>query len=165
MCSVEAQNDLLGTKDPEGNVFKQFLQKKSFYNGLLWNVHWSVCSSLPLTQFKSTEMSIIIIIVIILILDPFLHLYIFHYSSHRNCANICAFKRLLSNVGDCFNSVILSMYMDFHPGNSAKICRINNNYSPKWRWVVVVIYRTAKQWGKYPRLATDTEVNNCFSIY
>ena len=27
------------------------------------------------------------------------------------------------------------------------------------------IYRTAKQWGKYPRLATDIEVNNCFSIY
>ena len=27
------------------------------------------------------------------------------------------------------------------------------------------VYRTAKQLGKYPRLATDTEVNNCFSIY
>ena len=37
---------------------------------------------------------------------------------------------------------------------------IHNNYSPKWRWVVVVIYRTAKQLGKYPRLATDTEVSN-----
>ena len=42
---------------------------------------------------------------------------------------------------------------------------LNNNYSPKWRWLVVAIYRTAKQWGKYPRLATNTEVNNCFSIY
>ena len=42
---------------------------------------------------------------------------------------------------------------------------INNNYSPKWRWLVLDIYWTAKQWGKYPRLATDTEVNNCFSIY
>ena len=41
--------------------------------------------------------------------------------------------------------------------------RINNNYLPKWRWLVVNIYRTAKQWGKCPRLATDTEVNNCFS--
>ena len=42
---------------------------------------------------------------------------------------------------------------------------IDNNYSPKWRRLVLDIYRTAKQWGKYPRLATDTEVNNCFSIY
>ena len=48
------------------------------------------------------------------------------------------------------------IYMDY----------INNNYSPQWRWVVVVdICRTAKQWGKYPRLTTSTSVNNCFSIY
>ena len=33
---------------------------------------------------------------------------------------------------------------------------IFNNYSPKWRWIVV---------DKYPPLFTDTEVNNCFSIY
>ena len=37
---------------------------------------------------------------------------------------------------------------------------LNKNYSPKWRWLVVDVYR-----GKYPSLATDTEVNNCFSIY
>jgi len=43
-------------------------------------------------------------------------------------------------------------------------CHINN-YSPKWRWLVVDIYRAAKRWGKYPTLATDTEVNSCFSIY
>ena len=43
--------------------------------------------------------------------------------------------------------------------------QINNNYLPKWRWLVLDIYRTAKQCGKYPQLATDTEVNNCFSIY
>ena len=30
--------------------------------------------------------------------------------------------------------------------------KINNNYSPKWRWVVVL-------------LATDPKVNNCFRIY
>ena len=42
---------------------------------------------------------------------------------------------------------------------------IHNNYSPKWRRLVVTIYRAAKQRGKYPPLATDTEVNNCFSIY
>ena len=40
-----------------------------------------------------------------------------------------------------------------------------NNYSPKWRWLVVIIYRVAKQRGKYPPLETDTEVNNCFSTY
>ena len=40
-----------------------------------------------------------------------------------------------------------------------------NNYSPKWRWLVVDIYRAAKRRGKYPTQATDTEVNSCFSIY
>ena len=42
---------------------------------------------------------------------------------------------------------------------------IVNNYSPKWRWLVVDIYRAAKRRGKYPTLATNTEVNSCFSIY
>ena len=42
---------------------------------------------------------------------------------------------------------------------------IFNNYSPKWRWLVVDIYRAAKRRGKYLTLATDTEVNSCFSIY
>ena len=37
---------------------------------------------------------------------------------------------------------------------------IYNNYSPKWRWLVVGIY-----WCKYPPLATNTKVNNNFSIY
>ena len=27
------------------------------------------------------------------------------------------------------------------------------------------IYRSVKQRGKYPKLATDTKVNSCFSIY
>ena len=40
-----------------------------------------------------------------------------------------------------------------------------NNYSPKWRWLAVDIYRAAKRRGKYPTLAIDTEVNSCFSIY
>ena len=40
-----------------------------------------------------------------------------------------------------------------------------NNYSPKWRWLAVDIYRTAKRRGKYPSLATSTSVNSCFSIY
>ena len=42
---------------------------------------------------------------------------------------------------------------------------IFNNYSLKWRWLAVDIYRAAKRGGKYPTLATDTEVNSCFSIY
>ena len=42
---------------------------------------------------------------------------------------------------------------------------IFNNYSPKWRWLAADIYRAAKRRGKYPALATDTEVNSCFSIY
>ena len=42
---------------------------------------------------------------------------------------------------------------------------IFNNYSLKWRWLAVDIYRAAKRRGKYPTLATDTEVNSCFSIY
>ena len=42
---------------------------------------------------------------------------------------------------------------------------IINNYLPKWRWLVVDIYRAAERRGKYPPLTTDTEVNSCFSIY
>ena len=42
---------------------------------------------------------------------------------------------------------------------------INNNYSPKWRLLAVVISEAAKRRGKYPLLATDTEVNDCFSMY
>ena len=29
--------------------------------------------------------------------------------------------------------------------SAARFARINNNYSPKWRWLVLDIYRTAKQ--------------------
>ena len=43
--------------------------------------------------------------------------------------------------------------------------KIINNYSPKGRWLAVDIYQAAKQRGKYPTLATDTEVNSCFRIY
>ena len=45
------------------------------------------------------------------------------------------------------------------------IWMIVNNYSPKWRWLAVDIYRAATRRGKYQLLATDTEVNSCFSIY
>ena len=43
--------------------------------------------------------------------------------------------------------------------------KIINNYSPQCRWLAVDIYQAAKRRGKYPTLATDTEVNSCFSIY
>ena len=39
------------------------------------------------------------------------------------------------------------------------------NYSLKWRWPVVDIYWAVKQWGKYPPLAADTEMNSCFGMY
>ena len=62
-------------------------------------------------------------------------------------------------------------YCLYYPSNLFRNARgfenwgIFNNYSPKWRWLVVYIYRAAKRRGKYPTLATDTEVNSCFSIY
>lgn len=42
---------------------------------------------------------------------------------------------------------------------------IINNYSPDWGWLVVDIHRTTKRRGKYPPLATDTEVNSYFTIF
>ena len=39
---------------------------------------------------------------------------------------------------------------------------ISNNYSPKWRWIAVDIYRETKR--RAP-LFTYTEVNHCVSIY
>ena len=62
-------------------------------------------------------------------------------------------------------------YRLYYPSNLFRNARsfenwgIFNNYSPKWRWLVVDIYRAAKRRDKYPTLATDTEVNSCFSIY
>ena len=41
---------------------------------------------------------------------------------------------------------------------------IINNYSPRWRWIVVDIYRAASA-RKISTTFTDTEVKNCFSIY
>ena len=47
----------------------------------------------------------------------------------------------------------------------AVLSKIVNNYSPKWRRLAVDVYRAAKRPGKYPPLATNTEVNSCFSLY
>ena len=41
---------------------------------------------------------------------------------------------------------------------------LNNNYSPKWRSLVVPLPRPRSGEGYIP-LATDTEVYNCFSIF
>ena len=40
-----------------------------------------------------------------------------------------------------------------------------NGYLPKWRWLLVDIYRAAKRRDKYPALTTDTVMNRCFSKY
>ena len=48
----------------------------------------------------------------------------------------------------------------FRNASSFENWGIFNNYSPKWRWIVVDICRAAKL-----TTFTDTEVNNCFSIY
>ena len=45
-----------------------------------------------------------------------------------------------------------------------KTFSIINNYSPKWRWVAVDIYRAAKRRGKYPTLASDTEVEHWIAL-
>ena len=34
----------------------------------------------------------------------------------------------------------------------------------EWRWLALDIYRATKRQGKYPTVATDTEVNSCFSL-
>ena len=36
---------------------------------------------------------------------------------------------------------------------------------PEWRRLVLDIYRAMRRQSKYTTLATDTEVNSCFSIY
>lgn len=35
---------------------------------------------------------------------------------------------------------------------------IIHNYSQKWRWLVADVYKATNQWGKYPLLATDTDI-------
>ena len=63
--------------------------------------------------------------------------------------------------------VFIIFHICFATGAVLKIgeYHVFNNYSPKWRWLAVDIYPAAKRRGKYPTLATDTEVNSCFSIY
>ena len=56
-----------------------------------------------------------------------------------------------------------------HTGSLKKIARPYHSYkqyySLTWRWLALDINQAAKLLGKYPLLATDTEVNSCFRIY
>ena len=52
----------------------------------------------------------------------------------------------------------------FVKAKQKRVTEINNNYLLRWRWIVMV-YRAAKRQGIYTPLATNTEVNNCFSIF
>ena len=46
------------------------------------------------------------------------------------------------------------------------VFKIENNYPPKGRWIVVDIYLDVKRQGIYlAALWTDTEGDSCFSIY
>ena len=80
----------------------------------------------------------------------------------RNC--FCRWNPLRefyfqTNIAFLLNSKILRHYLCF--------CALLNNYSPKWRWIVVDICRAAKRRSGEVNSTTftDTEVNNCFSIY
>ena len=74
--------------------------------------------------------------------------------------------KILSKFGE-LQLVMVNYACGFNQSETGKYFEwiIINNYSPKWRWLAVDIYRAAKRRGKYPTLATDTEVNSCFSIY
>ena len=62
-------------------------------------------------------------------------------------------------------AVLLTGKVFFRHNYPAKSRGIFNNYSPKWGWLVVDIYRAAKRRGKYLPLATDTEVNSLFILF
>ena len=62
---------------------------------------------------------------------------------------------------DCNTLFPRSNYVDSPQRNV-----IVNSYSPKRRCIMVDIYQVAaKRRGKFRPLLTDTEVNNCFSMY
>ena len=73
--------------------------------------------------------------------------------------------KLDSSVASCEIKTYSESRIEQRNVQILKKIQIVNNYSPKWRWLAVDIYRAAKRRGKYPTLATDTEVNSCFSIY
>ena len=48
--------------------------------------------------------------------------------------------------------------------NFLMLPKIINNYSMKWKWIVLGIYRDAERRGKESPLFTNIEANNCFTI-
>ena len=76
-----------------------------------------------------------------------------------------AIYHLISNVRSWNNCQIAHVRENPLTHRKGNIGGGINNYSPKWRWLLVDIYRAMKQRGKYPTLATNTEVNSWFSIY
>ena len=63
-----------------------------------------------------------------------------------------AFVSLLSDkLGTMFDLTFHNLCPNKQPPIFGKLI---NNCLPKWRWR-----------GKYPPVATDTEVNSCFSVY
>ena len=85
-------------------------------------------------------------------------LFIIHIFTRKELGIRCSRDFACATAGE-LSSTITNFF------GRLTIWTIVNNYSPKWRWLVVDIYRAAKRRGKYPTLATDTEVNSCFSIY
>ena len=77
---------------------------------------------------------------------------------HNKCLRTIFFVHSRESAAPYFK-LLTSLKLD----NIYKL-KIYNNYSPKWRWLVLNIYRTAKQWGKYPRLATNTTVANDYNF-
>ena len=73
------------------------------------------------------------------------------------------FFHVLSHVHPCYNVLVAK---DEKKHFQCLSIVIYNNYSPKWRWLVLDIYRgreAARQISTI--LATSTSVNNGFSIY
>ena len=73
--------------------------------------------------------------------------------------------KYLSILSPQMEAIVFIILQIFFAGRSFENWGLFNNYSPKWRWLAVDIYRAMKRRGKYPTLATNTEVNSCFSIY
>ena len=58
-------------------------------------------------------------------------------------------------------AIVFIILKYFGKVRSFENCGICNNYSTRKRWLAMDIIGYC---GKYPKLATDTEVNSCFSI-
>ena len=76
-------------------------------------------------------------------------------------------KTFIFKTGTCtrqLNASCINYTFSFHLKLNWLRCLINN-YSPKWRWIVVNICRATRRWGNHLPLFTDAKVNNCLSTY